>query len=154
VDESSTTRWFLRLGALTLLIGLGAGVFELMATQAPYTPLHFGVLAAPFSQLRGAAFWLGLFAFVCAWLRPRLGSERASWILFGLVSAGSVLSLSAMAWAAAEGMMAIQVFDPRPGAGWLAIVRLLGQGLVLIAALDVARRLLRRGAPAVPPTPR
>jgi len=133
VDESSTTRWFLRLGALSLLVGLGAGVFELMATQAPYTPLHFGVLAAPFSQLRGAAFWLGLFAFVCA---------------------GSVLSLSAMAWAAAEGMMAIQVFDPRPGAGWLAIVRLLGQGLVLIAALDVARRLLRRGAQAVPPTPR
>ena len=76
------------------------------------------------------------------------------WILFGLVSAGSVLSLSAMAWAVVEGMMAIQVFDPRPGAGWLAIVRLLGQGLVLIAALDVARRLLRRGAQAVPPTPR
>jgi len=146
VDESPTTRWFLRLGALTLLVGLAAGIFELMATQAPYTPLHFGVLAAPFTQLRSSAFWLSLFACVCAWLRPKLGSEREVWILFGLLSAGSVLSLGAMAWAAGEGMMAIQVFDPRPGARWFALVRLLGQGLVLFGGLMVARRLLRRAA--------
>jgi len=147
VYESPTSRWFLRLGALTLVAGLVAGVFELMATQAPYTPLHFGVLAAPFAQLRASGLWLSLFAFVAAGLRPRLG-EREPWILFGLYALGTLMSLSAMAWAAAQGMMAIQVFDPRPGAGWIAITRLAGQGLILLAAVDACRRLLRPATPA------
>jgi len=142
VDESPTSRWFLRLGALVLLAGLVAGVLELTASQAPYTPLHFGILAAPFAQLRRSALWLSVFACVLAWLGPRLPSERERWILFGLFASGSLLSLGAMGWAAARGMMAMQVFDPSPGAGWLAVVRLAGQALILLCALGVARRLL------------
>jgi hypothetical protein len=146
VDESPTSRWFLRLSAFTLVVGMLAGVFELTASQVPYTPLHVGVLAAPFAQLRRAALWLSVFACACAWLRPKLAGEREPWLLFGLVASGSVLSLGAMLWGAVQGKMAIQVFDPSPGAGRLALLRLTGQALVLLGVLGVAFRLVRAGA--------
>lgn len=142
VARSKTTTGFLLLGTLTLVTGVLAGVMELLATQAPYTPLHFGILAAPYGQLRGAALGSSLLAFALGLGRSRLG-RREPWVLLALLTTGSLLALGAMAVAAHGGMMAVQVFDPRPGAGALAVTRLVGQALIALAALEAARLLWR-----------
>ncbi|MDH5492201.1 MAG: hypothetical protein OEY14_09620 [Myxococcales bacterium] len=140
-----SARYLVRLGALVLIFAIFVGVWELVAAQAPYTPLDFGLLEAPARQLRQHALAIGLLLLLGAWLLPWVAPEREPKVLLGLITLGTLLSLGAMTWAAAAGMMAIQIFDPRGDARLLAYLRLIGQGILALAALEYLRRLLRAG---------
>lgn len=133
-------RLLVRLG---LVLWLGAGVatvWEVLALQWPDSPFHAGVLAGPIAQLRGFAFGLGGVSLVAAWLWPVLyGAGRGRYAL-GLLASGIVLHLGALGYAASQGLMAVQVIDPRPDARWVVYTRGFAHALVMLAALDATVR--------------
>lgn len=116
-----------------------AGCLHLLASQAAYSPLALPLPAAPFAQLeletlKLGALALGLHAF---------GAEGPRWALRLLASA-SVLKLLLFAFAAGNGMLAVQAVDPRVLAPRLFYVRTLANGGLLIAAASLLIPVLRR----------
>jgi hypothetical protein len=127
--------------SLWLFAGL-AEIWEVLAFQAPDSPFHLGVLSGPVGQLRSHSFGLGCMALILAWLWPKLAAPgEARWIL-GCLLAGALLELLALSWAASRGMLAVQVFDPRPDARSMLYARALGHGLCLIAGVGLWLRAL------------
>lgn len=143
MELRSTAKLLVGLGSGVLVVGLGSGVWELLASQAPFTPLHTGTLAAPVSQLRETSFTLSLLLFAAAWLLPFYAPDEEPKVLAALALAGTVVTMVAMIWAASVGMMGLQAFDPRGDARALFYTRATGQGLLLIVGVDFARRLLQ-----------
>lgn len=125
-----------------LVAGL-AGVWEVLALQWPDSPFHAGVLAAPVAQLGGFAFALGVALLAAAWLWPTLYAGARGRYALALLLAGAALQLGTLGYAAAHGLMAVQIIDPRPDARWLVSLRGVGHGLVLLALLDALVRALR-----------
>ncbi len=145
-----SSRQLVALAMLVLLVGAGAGVWELFAGQAPYTPLRAPQLEAPVAQLRATAFTLGLLLLASAWLLPWVEPERElrGWV--ASVTTGSAITLLALSYAAFTSMMGTQIFDPRPDASALFAGRALGQGILGLCLLDFIRRVaarLRRDVP-------
>lgn len=141
---------FSRHARVLAVVGLGlwllAGiceVWEVLAVQSPDSPFHFGVLAGPVSQLRGHCFGLGTLSVGLACLWPLFGIERG-WLLLATFLTGASLETLALSWAAACGMLAAQVFDPRPDARLMLYLRALGHGLVLLAGVGFFVRALQR----------
>lgn len=143
MELRSTAKLLVGLAAGVLLVGLGSGVWELLAAQAPFTPLHTGTLSAPVRQLRQTCFTLSLLYFAAAWLLPLYAPDKEPRVLAAVLVTGTSITLVAMIWAASVGMMGLQAFDPRSDARALFYVRVTGQGLLLVAGLDFARRLLQ-----------
>ena len=141
VRQSSWPLKFSGHARLLAVFGLGlwlaAGiceVWEVLAVQSPDSPFHLGVLAGPVTQLRGHCFGLGTLSvgLACLWSlfghrAARLAPARTAFL------AGASLETLALLWAAASGMLAAQVFDPRPDARLMLYLRALGRGLVLLA---------------------
>jgi len=145
------TRTELRLlrasGLLLWLLGALTGIWEGLALQSPVSPLHLGVLAGPIAQLRLACFGFGTGALVLGPCWPTLYAERRGRAVLGLLVLGAGGQLLSLAYAAAFGLLAVQLNDPRADARAVVYVRFAAQ-LLTAAALAAlgARALSRRGS--------
>ncbi len=127
-------RSLIRLGLMLWLVAALASVWELLALQPPDSPLHLGVLAGPIAQLRNFAFAHGCLLALLAACWSALGQR---WIA-GLLALGALLHISALTYAAARGLLAVQVFDARADARWTLYTRGFAHALTttaLVAAL-------------------
>jgi hypothetical protein len=135
---------------LLLLVGLGlwllsgaASVWEVLALQAPESPFRFGILTGPIAQLRSTSFGLGAVLLAVALLWPwlyRAGEGRAVLVLLAL---GALMHTLALWIAAARGLLAVQLLDPRADARILVYARLLGTALSWLAGLLLCAPALR-----------
>ena len=107
-------------------------VWEVLAAQSPDSPFHLGLLVGPVAQLRAHAFGLGTvcLGLACAW---GWFGRAQGWLWAGVFLAGAGIEIGALLWAAAHGMLAVQVFDPRADARLVLYVRALGHGLSWVA---------------------
>lgn len=139
-----SARALVRLAVALLVLGALAGVWEMLASQSPYSPWRFGVLPEPVAQLRNTAVTLGLLLVAAAWLLPFAAPGEEPTYLVVALYIGSLVTLAAMTYGAATGMMGIQIDDPRLDARALLATRLTGEGILLLCLLDFARRVMRR----------
>jgi len=140
------TRILVRVALVLWLLAVVSTVWEALALQAPDSPLHFGILAGPIAQLRDQSFALGVGLFVAALLWPFThGAARGIWTLALLLS-GVAFSTFAVGYAANEGILGAQAFDPRPDARQVLYARGVGLGLLALGLLDLLARSLRRGS--------
>jgi hypothetical protein len=126
------------------VVAAAATVWEVLALQSFESPLRVGVLAGPIGQLRGYAFGLGAVLLAAGWLWPRLYGEGRGRAMLGLLTGGAALHTLALVYAAQQGMLAVQVLDPRADARWVIAARALGHLLVSLALLDGLLRAFKR----------
>jgi hypothetical protein len=134
------------IGGLALVFAGGtAGVWEVFAQQAPFTPFRAPHLPGPISQLRESAVVLGLLFFAAAWLLPHAVAPdaRAARVIAWVAIAGAALVIGTLVAGAVRGMVVFQIFDPRPVAVRLFVFRAMGSLLLGGAYVELARRLLR-----------
>lgn len=141
VELRSSSRHLVALAMLVLLVGAAAGLWELFAGQAPYTPLRAPQLEGPVAQLRSSAFVVGLLLLAAAWLLPWIEPDEEPHRWVGAVTLGTSVMLLALAYGASTSMMGTQIFDPRPDATALFAGRALGQGLLGLCLVDFSRRV-------------
>jgi hypothetical protein len=139
IGESA--RRLVQLGCLVLALAALAGVWEILASQAPGTPLYIGMLPAPIERLREATLTWGVLI-VCAGL---VLGERAlpARSMLGLYL-GLALALGASLYAGVSGMPGVQAWDLRPDATWVFAIKFIGRALLVLSLADVARRALAR----------
>jgi hypothetical protein len=137
----------IRLGVVALMAGALAGLWELLALQAPGTLLYIGMLSGPITALRELAMLLGLLLVAAGLLLPWASQGREPRVLLAMLYAGALLALVAQTYGAAQGMNGVQLGDLRPDALPLFIAKQGGLLLFAIALLELGRRVLVRPAP-------
>ncbi len=142
--EVSHSTGFLRVGFAAAAAGVVASLFVVATLQAAYSPLALALPSAPFEQLEDECLRLALVAFFLSWLWPRIAGERRERPLLVLFSLGSVTKLGVLAFAASQGMMAMQAVDPRMLPPRLFLLRMLANALLLSAFVWVSWVALRR----------
>lgn len=146
----SPQRWrasaifLVRLGIVLLLVAAAAAIWEILASQAPSSGYHVGVLPGPVEQLRTTAAMLGLGTLIAAWLLPWWAPSKEPRVLIGIFVVGIVITLAAMTYGATTGMYGVQIYDPRPDSRALFWTRATGQLVLLGVLIELARRLLFR----------
>ena len=143
-ERASSARVVLRLAGALLLAAAAAGVWELLASQAPGTPLYLGVLPAPVERLRHDSFDFGV---VLALAGLILGEREVPRRVLVWLGAGSVLVLVAGVYAAASGMPGVQITDLRADAPWLFGAKVLGRGLLIAGLMSIGWTALVKRAP-------
>ncbi len=128
--------------SLWLLASL-ATIWEALALQAPDSPLHFGILAGPIAQLRDQSFAQGAGLLAAAWLWPLAHGERKGRFTLLVLLLAALISSAALSYAASEGILGAQVFDPREDARRVLYARGLGLGLWIVALLELFVRSFR-----------
>ena len=139
VPESA--RSLLRLAVTVLCLAAAAGVWEVLASQAPGSPLYIGVLPGPVLMLREVALTLGLLLLAASMLVPARGLPR---LLILLLYASVALTLLTALYGALSGMHGVQARDLRPDATPLFILKYLGRIGVGVCLFALARRALAR----------
>lgn len=132
---------------LGLLLWLSSGlscVWEVLALQMPDSPFHVGVLAGPIVQLRSFSFGLGTAALVLSWLWPQLYGPGHGLLILGLLVIGSLLHVAALGYAAGQGMVGVQLLDPRLDARSVVYVRAVAHALCLLGLSAIGVRAVRR----------
>lgn len=137
------TRILVRVALVLWLLAILATVWEALALQAPDSPLHFGILAGPIAQLRDQSFALGVGLFVAALLWPFTHAAARGTFTLTLLLAGALISTAAVTYAASEGIMGAQAFDPRDDARRVLHARGVGLALLALGVLDLLLRSLR-----------
>lgn len=140
---ASSARVVLRLGGALLLAAGAAGVWELLASQAPGTPLYLGVLPGPVERLRHDTFDFGVLLSIAGLLLRDHALPRRVLIGLGL---GALLVLVAGVYAAAAGMPGVQMIDLRADAPWLFGAKVLGRALLIAGLLWIGWTTLVRRA--------
>lgn len=135
-----SARAVLRLAVIVMCIAAVAGVWEVLASQAPGSPLYIGVLPGPVQMLRETALVLGLLLFAAGSLVPKAGVSRG--LVLGLQLSIAVTLLAGL-YGALTGMHGVQARDLRPDATVLFIVKNLGRLGVGACLFALARRGLR-----------
>jgi hypothetical protein len=130
-------RLFVAAGVMFWVCSALAVFWEGLALQSPVSALHLGVLVGPVSQLRNGtfAFGTGCFGLAATWSRifePGKGLFPCSLLL-----GSAAFHTFALAFAAAQGLLAVQFADPRADAHALVLVRLISHGLTTLGLLLV-----------------
>jgi hypothetical protein len=134
-----SARLVLRVGSLLLVGAALAGVWELLASQAPGSPLYIGMLPAPIERLRTDAERFGMLL----WLAGLALGDRALPRRMGaLLGSGSLLVLASGAYAAMTGMNGVQLHDLRADAVWVFLGKQLGRALLLTGLAMIGWRVL------------
>jgi hypothetical protein len=141
MQAPESARVVLRLAVIVLCCAAGAGVWEVLASQAPGSPLSIGMLPGPIEMLRETALTLGLLLLGASWLVREDGARRGVVIALYVAVA---LTLFAAFYGAWTGMHGIQARDLRPDATPLFMAKYLGRLGVLACLLAIARRALAR----------
>ncbi len=147
MNTTPSSRATIRLGVVALMLGALAGLWELLALQAPGTLLYIGMLSGPIGALRELALLLGLLLIAAGLLLPWASQGREPGVLVGLLYLGTALGLSAQVYGAAHGMNGVQLGDLRPDALPLFIAKQGGLLLFAVAMLELGRRVLVKPAP-------
>lgn len=140
----------LQLGVLTLGAALLAGGWELIALQAPGSPLYIGVLPGPIGALRELCVVLGLLTLAAGMLMARAyepGRERRARGASAVITLGVALAVLGQTYGAAHGMHGVQMSDLRVDARAVFFVRHGGLALFALGWLEIGLRVLR-GRPA------
>ena len=150
MHDDPERRHLLRAGLSLLAAAALAGAIELLALQAPGSPLYLGVLPGPLGVLRVLALALGLLLLASDVLSARAAQPLPK-ALTRLLSSSAALAVLAQAYGAAQGMYGLQVKDLRADALPLFLLKhaallafTVGYGLLGARAL--------RGPSATPPT--
>lgn len=141
MQSPQSARELLRLAVIVLCIAAGAGVWEVLASQAPGSPLSIGMLPGPIEMLRDTALILGLLLFGASVLVRDSGAARGTVIALHVAVA---VTLLAALYGAAAGMHGVQARDLRPDATPLFVLKYAGRLGVLACLLAIARRALAR----------
>jgi hypothetical protein len=134
----------IRLGIVTLMAAAAASAWELLALQAPGSPVHIGMLPGPIAALRELCIVLGLLQLGTGLLLPWANLPREPRISIALLHVGTLLAVAAQLYGAALGMSGVQLLDLRPDALPLFIARQGGLGLCVVALLGLGRAMLQR----------
>lgn len=137
MNVSTRSPAFERLSLVLLATGVLTMIFEIFVRQTPYSPYQLALPIAPFEQLRDTAIALSVFGFLLA----SRAEGRLPFVLYAVGSLGSVLTLAV---AAALGMNAVQIIDPRPGSSLIFAVRAVFALLVIGVLVIELRRVFRR----------
>ena len=137
------TRILVRVALSLWLLAAMATVWEALALQAPDSPLHFGILAGPIVQLRDQCFAQGAGLFIAALLWPMAHGTKRGLFTLALLLSGALVGTAALIYAASEGILGAQVFDPRQDARRVLYARGIGLSLWLLALLDLFARSFR-----------
>ena len=138
--RSFEARLLISVGLGLWLVALLSSVWEVLALQPPDSPLHLGLLSGPIAQLRTFAFALGTSAVLIGSLWPALYADgQGRWVAWLLV-VGAVLHVIVLVFAAARGLLAVQLLDPRGDARAL----LYGRGVALSLTFGAVIALLVR----------
>jgi hypothetical protein len=138
----------LRLGIVVLMIAAATSAWELLALQAPGTPLYIGVLPGPITSLRELATALGVLLLLAGILMPRASQGRPEpRRLVSALYAGTLLALGAQTYGATQGMSGVQLGDLRADALPLFVVKQGALGTVLVALCVLGSRLLVQPPP-------
>ena len=144
--DDRSVRTLARLALCLCSVSALACVWELFALQMPDSPFHLGVLSGPIAQLRNFSFGLGLGALGLAWLwRGLYAAHEGRWQLWTLLSA-ALLQVMALGYAAAQGMVGVQLLDPRLDARLVVYVRLAAHALLLVGLFALLVRVFRAKA--------
>jgi hypothetical protein len=143
---SAEARLLLRLGLGLGLTAALASWWELLSLQPPDSPLHWGVLVGPITQLREVAFAHGTLAVLLALAWSRLyGAGEARWLAW-LLAFASLLHVLVLGYAAGRGLLAVQLLDPRADArialytrGFAHVLASFGLTVVFVRALRAIR---------------
>jgi len=130
MEPSPAARALVRVALALVAVGAAAGVWELFALQAPYTPLRAPQLPGPVAQLRGFCFGEALLLLAAAWLLPTWSPRGPSRTFLASLYVGTALSVGALVYGAFTGSLVTQIFDPRPDATPLFAVRAVGHLLL------------------------
>lgn len=141
MQVSDDARAVLRLAVIVLCIAAGAGVWEVLASQAPGSLLSIGMLPGPIELLREAALTLGLLLVAASWLAREHGVTRRVVVVLHVAVA---ITLGAAFYGALLGMHGVQARDLRPDATPLFIVKYAGRLGVFGCLLVIARNALAR----------
>lgn len=117
-------------------------MWEVLASQAPGSPLSIGMLPGPIEMLRETAVLLGLLLFAASMCVRAHGAPRG--LVVGLHVAVGVTLLAAL-YGAATGMHGVQARDLRPDAIVLFVVKYAGRLGVFACLFAIGRRALRLG---------
>ena len=145
MQEPESARVLLRLAVVVLCFAACVGVWEVLASQAPGSPLSIGMLPGPIELLRETALVLGFLVFGASLLVRDRGVARG--VVVGLHLAVAITLLAAL-YGAATGMHGVQARDLRPDATPLFVVKYLGRIGVGVCLLAIARRALRPAKPS------
>ena len=141
MQASESSRVLLRLAVCVLCVAAGAGVWEVLASQAPGSPLWIGMLPGPIEMLREAAVVAGLLLLAASCLVRELSLSRA---LLIALHVAVVVTLLAALYGALTGMHGVQAIDLRPDAVPLFIAKYAGRLGVAACLLLIVRRVLMR----------
>jgi hypothetical protein len=141
MQASESSRALLRLAVFVLCVGAGAGAWEVLASQAPGSPLWIGMLPGPIEMLREAATVVGLLLLAASCLvRDLQLPARLSIALHVAV----VVTLLAAMYGALMGMHGVQAIDLRSDAIPLFVAKYAGRVGVAACLLLIVRRVLAR----------
>ena len=138
----------LRLGIASLMIAALASVWELLALQAPGSPLYIGMLPGPVTSFRELATVIGLLLIGAGLTMPWASVRGEPRVLVRMLYAGALLALAAQAYGATQGMNGVQLGDLRPDALPMFVLKQGGLALLFGALLELGRRMLVQPPPA------
>jgi hypothetical protein len=130
-------RAVLRVGVFALALAALAGAWEVLASQAPGSPLFIGMLPGPIQLLREAAWCWGVLICLAGLLLGPLDYPRR-WLR--LLQLALLLSLGSSLYAATTGMHGLQALDLRQDAPWLFAIKYTARLGLCICLFDLARR--------------
>jgi hypothetical protein len=140
-EHVSSARAVLRLGGALLLAAALAGIWEVLASQAPGSKLYLGLLPGPIERLRHEAFDFAVLLLIAGLLLGERAVPRRVLIWLGC---GSALVVIAGVYAASTGMTGVQMTDLRADAPWLFGGKLLGRGLLCAGLANIGLQTLVR----------
>ena len=141
MQAPESSRVLLRLAIIVLCAATAAGVWEVLASQAPGSLLSIGMLPGPIEMLRETALVLGLLLLAASSLARECGVSRG--IVVALHAAVGITLLAAV-YGAFTGMHGVQARDLRPDATPLFVVKYLARFGVAACLFAIAHRALRR----------
>ena len=144
---TATTHALLRLAFALLVVALFAAGWELLARQSPGSSLFLGMLPGPVEALRELATVSGLALLATSPFAEAASARGEPRLLLFLLYAGAAVGFGASLYAAATGMHAVQLGDPRPDALPVFLAKHGGLGLFFGCLLEIGRRaVFGRGA--------
>lgn len=142
-----SARASIRLGVVILILAAFAGGWELLARQAPGSPLYIGMLPGPVAALRELSLSVGLLLVGAGLLMPWAAGSREPWILLALLGVGALMGVGGQVYGAIHGMYGVQLMDLREDALGLFVVKQGGLGLLSLGLCELGRRVLFRPPP-------